>query len=160
MLLYSGLGLVVIGEAGRLWAVRHIGVVSRTRIDRAGPLVATGPFRHVRNPLYLGNLGIWIGFALAGASAWLAPIIFGLLALEYHAIVRWEEALLESRLGAAYIAYTQRVPRWLPTAGKPTEGAAAPFSWQSTMYSERGTLLAIAVGTVLVWMKNATGFRL
>ena len=45
---------------------------------------------------------------------WLAPVILVLLALEYHAIVRWEETLLESRLGQAYRDYAARVPRWIP----------------------------------------------
>src|SRR6185503_294184 len=49
-LLAGGLALVSIGEILRLWAVRHIGVVSRTRSDRLGSLVATGPFSIVRNP--------------------------------------------------------------------------------------------------------------
>src|SRR5207237_2659474 len=50
----SGAVLVAAGEWIRLWAVRHIGVISRTRSDRVGPLVSTGPFAHVRNPLYIG----------------------------------------------------------------------------------------------------------
>ena len=45
-------------------AVHHIGVISRTRSDRLGPLVASGPFALVRNPLYLGNIALWVGFAL------------------------------------------------------------------------------------------------
>src|SRR5437899_8797405 len=46
----AGIALVTAGELIRLWAVRHIGVISRTRSDRLGPLVATGPFAVMRNP--------------------------------------------------------------------------------------------------------------
>ncbi len=53
------------GELLRLWAVRHIGVISRTRSDRLGPLISTGPFGWVRNPLYIGNLALWSGFTVS-----------------------------------------------------------------------------------------------
>jgi len=96
------------GELLRLWGVHHIGAISRTRADRLGPLVSSGPFGIVRNPLYLGNIAIWIGFALTARLVWLAPVILILLGLEYHAIVRWEEQLLESRMAEAYREYASR----------------------------------------------------
>src|SRR5689334_20975976 len=46
----GGAAIVVVGEALRLWAVHHIGAISRTRSDRLGPLIASGPFARVRNP--------------------------------------------------------------------------------------------------------------
>src|SRR6202162_6426541 len=61
-----GAVLAAVGEGIRLWGVRHIGAISRTRSDRLGPLVASGPFAFVRNPLYLGNLGVSAGVALRG----------------------------------------------------------------------------------------------
>src|SRR5436189_2811213 len=48
----AGAAVVAAGEGIRLWAVHHIGAISRTRSDRLGPLVASGPFSYVRNPLY------------------------------------------------------------------------------------------------------------
>ena len=75
-----GLTLVAVGESIRLWAVRHIGVISRTRSDRLGPLVANGPFRYLRNPLYLGNILLWLGFALSARLPWLVPICVVVLA--------------------------------------------------------------------------------
>ena len=150
--LFIGLALVAAGEGLRMLAVRHIGVVSRTRIDRSGPLVASGPFALVRNPLYLGNIALWVGFTMSAGLLWFAPVVLLLLGFEYHAIVRWEETLLESRLGDAYRAYAARVPRWLPRFE--SHGDHAPrFSWSETLFSERGTLIAIAAGCVLVWVK-------
>ena len=153
------------GEAIRLWAVNHIGAISRTRSERLGPLIHTGPFALVRNPLYIGNILVWVGFAVTARLLWLAPIILILLALEYHAIVKWEEALLESRHGQPYRDYLTRVPRWAPSfqrlfITKPQRTLrdlpglrGFVMSCRATLFSERGTLLAIAAGYFLLWLK-------
>jgi protein-S-isoprenylcysteine O-methyltransferase Ste14 len=156
----AGVAVTIVGELIRLWGVHHIGAISRTRSERLGPLVASGPFALVRNPLYVGNILLWVGFALAARLVWLAPIILVLLALEYHAIVRWEESLLESRLGQAYHDYAARVPRWIPSLDRGDRGlrrATEGFSWQATLFSERGTFIAMAFGYLLLWLKFRTG---
>lgn len=152
----AGVAITIVGELIRVWGVHHIGAISRTRSERLGPLVANGPFAMVRNPLYVGNIALWVGFALAARLVWLAPVILVLLALEYHAIVRWEETLLESRLGQAYRDYAARVPRWLPSFSRGNRGlrrATEGFSWRETLFSERGTLIAIALGYLVLWLK-------
>jgi protein-S-isoprenylcysteine O-methyltransferase Ste14 len=167
-LMVAGAAFVALGEAIRLWGVRHIGAISRTRSDRLGPLVASGPFALVRNPLYVGNVALWVGFAVSARLPWLIPVFVAILAFEYHAIVRWEERLLEERLGERYRTYAGQVPRWVPnTINRRARrersqfdfsvGSAASsvnvFSWRETFYSERGTLIAIVVGYALLWLK-------
>jgi protein-S-isoprenylcysteine O-methyltransferase Ste14 len=162
----AGLMLTLAGELVRLWAIRYIGAISRTRSERLGPLVATGPFALIRNPLYVGNIALWVGFAMAARLTWGAALIGLLLAGEYHAIVGWEEELLESRVGEAYRRYSSQVPRWIPRLLRVPDHAAtddAPnpspktlstlFSWGDTFFSERGTLIAILLGYVLLWAK-------
>jgi protein-S-isoprenylcysteine O-methyltransferase Ste14 len=163
VLVGTGVAVTVIGELVRLWGVHHIGAISRTRSDRLGPLVDSGPFDRLRNPLYVGNIALWVGFALTARLAWLAPVIVVFLGLEYHAIVRWEESLLESRLGDTYRDYAARVPRWLPVLfnrrdckARREEKDLSAFSWRATLFSERGTLIAMAVGYVLLWLKLRT----
>jgi phospholipid methyltransferase len=169
----TGIVVTAVGELIRMWGVHHIGTISRTRSDRLGPLIAEGPFAFVRNPLYLGNIALWAGFALTARLVWLAPLAVLLLGAEYHAIVRWEEALLEARLGEVYRRYMARVPRWLPHARPSTSSGRAergspqnavdplmvslsnhePFSWRETLFSERGTLVAMGAGYLLLWLK-------
>lgn len=160
----AGVALTAIGEALRLWGVHHIGVISRTRSDRLGPLIDTGPFACVRNPLYLGNVLLWAGFAVTAGLVWLAPIVVALLAVEYHWIVAWEEQMLEARLGDAYRDYRQRVPRWIPGieprargirrgSDRSANSAASAVAFSATLFSERGTLIAIAAGYLLLWLK-------
>lgn len=179
----AGVALVALGEALRLWAVHHIGVISRTRAERLGPLISTGPFGHVRNPLYLGNIALWLGFTISARLLWLVPVVALLLILEYHAIVRWEEGLLSSRMGAPYQQYLHAVSRWIPmlrpvsiapgdtpisttpttstsattsttSTGAGTARATSRYSWRDTLASERSTLVAVVVGYALLWIKG------
>ena len=155
VVLACGVAFVAFGETVRLWGVRHIGAISRTRRDYLGPLVTTGPFSVVRNPLYLGNVALWIGFALLARLLWMVPVAFVLLGLEYHAIVRWEERLLDERLVERYRSYAARVPRWLPCLHHGLwPGPRAAYSWRQTFFSERGTLIAIAFGLLFLYVKH------
>jgi protein-S-isoprenylcysteine O-methyltransferase Ste14 len=162
----AGVLLTAAGEALRLWGVHHIGVISRTRSARVGPLVAAGPFAFVRNPLYLGNIALWAGFALIARLVWLVPVAVVVLVLVYDAIVRWEERLLDDRLGDAYRSYAARVPRWLPAFNRgdgrdldvsvgsgPSAVERGAFTWRATLFSERGTLIAMLAGYALLWLK-------
>jgi protein-S-isoprenylcysteine O-methyltransferase Ste14 len=152
-----GFAFVASGELLRIWAVHHIGVISRTRSTRLGPLVQTGPFALVRNPLYLGNIILWVGFATSAGLLWLIPIFVVVLGLEYHAIVQWEEQLLELRRGNEYKAYAARVPRWVPSfrnGSSVDTGSQEVASLRDTFFSERGTIIAIGVGCFLLWTKS------
>lgn len=152
--LWGGVLLVASGQGIRLWAVHHIGVISRTRSERLGPLISTGPFAHVRNPLYLGNIALWLGFTVSAGLLWLAPLVLLMLGVEYHAIVRWEEGLLTTRIGESYRSYLTRVPRWIPSwQSGATETITGAYSWRDTLFSERSTLIAVAIGYLILWFK-------
>jgi protein-S-isoprenylcysteine O-methyltransferase Ste14 len=154
----AGLLLVAAGESLRLWGVHHIGAISRTRTDSLGPLIDSGPFALVRNPLYIGNLMLWVGVTVSSGLVWLVPFVAVLLGFEYHAIVRWEERLLDNRMGLVYRDYLRRVPRWVPLLAAAPRGGrrahASACSWRDTFFSERGTLLAIVGGYVLLALKG------
>jgi protein-S-isoprenylcysteine O-methyltransferase Ste14 len=147
-----GVSLVAIGELMRLWAVRQIGVISRTRSGRVGRLVTEGPFGLVRNPLYVGNLLLWTGFTVWSGKLWLLAFAWTLFLLQYSAIIRWEEELLRQRFGDEYTSYAARVPRWWPrltNLGRAMRDHAR-HPWRDTLFSERGTLIAIGVIAALL----------
>ena len=64
-------------------------IVAREIFDQDGhlkdKLIGTGPFSLVRNPLYLGNMALWAGFAVSARLVWLAPLIVAWLGLERDA---------------------------------------------------------------------------
>ena len=119
------------GEGLRLWAVRHIGTISRTRTTRYGPLMTAGPYAIVRNPLYVGNWFLWTGFAVWSAAAVdAADRLAGVRApvprdREVGSVVHPQH--LHDR---AYDEYARQVrawlPRWPPTSGASVTAGAAP----------------------------------
>jgi protein-S-isoprenylcysteine O-methyltransferase Ste14 len=95
--------------------------VSLARSERQGAEadapVMDGPFRYVRNPIYLAGITLLLGVGLL-YSTWrpsdLALPLF--LLLYFHvAVVKVEEPALRQRFGVKYDEYCARVPRWLPT---------------------------------------------
>jgi protein-S-isoprenylcysteine O-methyltransferase Ste14 len=77
-------------------------------------LVVGGPYRYVRNPMYVALLGVIVGQALLLGQ--LVLLLYGvLLWLIAAAFVRWhEEPALARRFGADYQAYRRAVPAWWP----------------------------------------------
>ena len=138
------------GEGLRLWGVGHIGPASRTRGEEVTQLVTGGPYGRCRNPLYVGNVLLWVGVGLFAGWAWALGWL-GLLGLHYSLVVRWEEANLAARLGAPYRAYLERVPRWLPV-GPGGEGA---FDLARALKSERSTFLALAAVLAALGLSRA-----
>jgi protein-S-isoprenylcysteine O-methyltransferase Ste14 len=138
----GGLLLVAIGESIRLAGVAAAGTVTRRRSRDVGRLVTYGIFRWVRNPLYIGNFFIWIGFVLVSGVFWFLPIAVAIFALEYALIVSYEEGVLESIFGPEYLDYKQATPRWVPR--RPKEAASGPHQWGEAWRSEISTFLQYA----------------
>ena len=93
----------------------------RTRLGGGGPglsnpperIVDGGPYRWVRNPMYLGHLIFFAGLAML-LHSWIAAAVFVVHAAWFHRRVRTDERHLEERFGDAYRAYCRRVKRWIP----------------------------------------------
>jgi protein-S-isoprenylcysteine O-methyltransferase Ste14 len=151
--------LIVIGVLLRAAGVHHIGSISRTRsATRLGPSVVTsGPFRFVRNPLYLGNWCIWSGLVLVSRLVWMLPVAWSMFALQYGTIVRWEEMRLRATFGQVYDRYKGSVPRWIPSWSTGELVQRAPHSWWEVAHSERGTAAAIAAVVFLLALKAQLG---
>ena len=92
--------------------------------DAPPRFVASGPYRFVRNPMYVGAFALWIGFALIVRSPAMLVSV-ALPAVLAHAFVRGvEEPRLAARFGDGYRAYAAVVPRWRPRL-TPWHGPAA-----------------------------------
>ena len=77
-------------------------------------LTVAGPYRVIRNPLYLGTLLIAIGQSLMSDVPW-APLVFPSLCLAlYWPTMRQEQEYLHERYGESYTTYAERVPLLMP----------------------------------------------
>lgn len=82
--------------------------------DAPRRFVAAGPYRFVRNPMYLGAAGVLAGSALAAGSPAILLLAAAFLLLAHAFVLLHEEPALRRRFGEPYAAYTREVGRWLP----------------------------------------------
>jgi protein-S-isoprenylcysteine O-methyltransferase Ste14 len=75
-------------------------------------LLTGGPYCFTRNPMYVGAMAMWAGWAILLGSG---PVIGGVVVLTAGArlAVAWEEKKLAARWGEEWISYAARTPRWL-----------------------------------------------
>jgi protein-S-isoprenylcysteine O-methyltransferase Ste14 len=151
-----GIALIVIGEAVRLAGVAAAGTETRRRSRTVHRLVTYGIFAWTRNPLYVGNFLIWIGFIVISGVLWFLPVAAILFAVEYSLIVRYEEGVLESIFGEEYLRYKSRTSRWFPRPpGADEEGE---HHWAEAWRSEVSTFLQYIVIAGLFVAKQRYGW--
>jgi len=105
-----GIALFLIGVALRVWAQQHL----HYRLKVHKTLTITGPYLFVRNPIYLGNIFIFVGASILSELLWLTPVTLFYSLLVYSLVVRYEEAHLLNKYGEPYHEYMRKVPRWFP----------------------------------------------
>ena len=150
-----GFALIVLGESFRLSGVAAAGTVTRRRSRTVQRLVTYGIFAWMRNPLYVGNFLIWIGFTVISGVLWFIPVAVLLFAVEYTLIVRYEEGVLESIFGQEYLRYKARTPRWIPRP--PGTDDDGEHHWGEAWRSEVSTFLQYAVITAAFVVKQRYG---
>jgi protein-S-isoprenylcysteine O-methyltransferase Ste14 len=144
--------VIVAGEWIRLAGVAAAGTVTRRRSRNVQRLVTYGVFRWVRNPLYVGNFLIWMGFTVISGVYWFLPIAIVIFTAEYSLIVRYEEGVLESIFGVEYLTYKQSTPRWIPRPPRMPE--AGLHDWAEAWRSEVSTFLQYAALIVAFALKQ------
>ena len=114
-----GIGLFLIALCGILLSTCGFGTPGHRLFPTE--FIATGPFRHVRNPMSIGAILATLGWSLVNRSpsmllAWLLLTLLIRLVVVYI-----EEPKLEKSFGASYRSYRTSVPRWLPKIKSSTQ---------------------------------------
>jgi len=81
--------------------------------DPPREFVATGPYRYVRNPMYVGAAMVILGAGLVVSSISIAVLAFAFVAITHAFVVLYEEPALDRAFGDSYQRYRAQVHRWL-----------------------------------------------
>ncbi len=105
-----GLAFFFTGFIIRIWAQQHL----KYRLKIHKNLTLTGPYQYVRNPIYIGNIFIFLGMTFLSELLWLLPITLVWSSIVYSYVVHYEEIHLLKKYGNDYQNFLNNVPRWVP----------------------------------------------
>lgn len=140
-----GLPISLVGLALRAWAAGHL--------EKNRDLAQSGPYGHVRNPLYLGTLTVAMGLAVASRRWELGVLFAAVFLLIYLPVVELEEQHLRS-LFPKFEAYARSVPKLVPRLSSATNSSKA-FRWSQYRLNREYEALAGLLAGVLVLVLKA-----
>lgn len=163
--LFNALGLMLAagGQALRFYTLSWVpeGTSGQGYQLEAKVLNTKGPYAHVRNPLYLGNLGICLGLLLIAHQSWAYVLGLAFFFGEYFFIIRAEEDFLRGQFGDAFTQYMAQVPRWVPRLTKASRGQLRQghVDWKRGFKKEHNPFAAWATGAIVLlgWEWHARG---
>jgi protein-S-isoprenylcysteine O-methyltransferase Ste14 len=139
----------------RVWGTAYLGTNTVNNAEmKAGQVLADGPYRFVRNPLYLGSYLTIAALAIlmppSGAAAGLV-----LLAVFILRLILGEEAFLAPKLGQPYVAYRRAVPRLIPSPWpRVAQGGRRP-NWVGALLGEVFPLGVVVSFAAFSWQYNS-----
>ena len=106
-----GLGIIIIGLS-----IALMRAAEKTLFKGGEKLevITDGILSHVRHPLYLGGLLIYVGFIVFTFSI-ISLGLFGIVFIAYNQLASYEEKDLIKIFGKQYIEYKNKVPKWIPS---------------------------------------------
>ena len=138
--LLPGVWLVLAGLLVRCWAA---GYIKKIRV-----LTIAGPYAYVRNPLYVGNFLMGLGFCLFVQHIMLSLIYIVLFSFLYIGTMKKEEAVLTDLFKGEYINYKKEVPAFIPRIIPYTSKQSMRYSLKQAHYN--GELIRVVVTGILL----------
>ena len=140
-LFITGTLLSVAGIVIRFWAGGYV--------KKDKELATTGPYAYVRNPLYVGNVLIALGFCILSGQAWSFAALAVLYLWLYIPSIRKEERTLSKLFGDDFVRYKKHVramwPRLTPYETGSGGWAASQWVKNGEHIVNAGLLIALAV---------------
>lgn len=150
-LLVLALVFALLGAWFRIWGAAYVGAgVVGSPTMHGETMLADGPYRRTRNPLYLGTLLHTIGISLLMPPTGAVFTVVLIWVLQIRLALA-EEPFLTARLGQPYLDYVKAVPRFLPAPTPQVAAAGKKPHWLMAMLSELYFLLAFLVLAVFGW---------
>ncbi len=157
---WFGAGLVVAGEALRLWAAGYGAPwKGQKAAPGIGPLPARGPYALVRNPSHIGGVAVAVGLSLwaGGLLPWGPLATAAIFILFYSLIQAARDRDLGNRARWEYRAYRGTVPIWLPRFSRRAVGSPARWRLGAALAGELATLTftALVAAAAFLWPRLA-----
>jgi len=154
----AGLVLVLFGEFIRVWSVSYAGSETRTTSGVGGlNLVTQGPYAIIRNPLYFGNISIYVGIGIMSNAMFpfLTILAFLFFTFQYYLIVFNEEDYLRVTYKESFDIYCKTVKRFLPLPKKMPDEISShlPLDVKEGFKSEKRSLQAVSIITIIILIK-------
>jgi protein-S-isoprenylcysteine O-methyltransferase Ste14 len=160
--------LVFLAALVRSWAEAYLHSSIVHDVDlHSDSLVADGPYRYLRNPLYLGTVLLSIGIGFLASRTGFVILAVGMTLFTYRLILREEAELLASQ-GESYRRFFEKVPRFVPALGPRVPAAGRPPNWFDGFTGElfmwgcaAGMVgFAITLKIVYYWIPFGAGFAI
>ncbi len=157
-IMWFGFLVLLFGEFIRFSSVRYAGGATRTTKIGAPSLCTAGPYAHVRNPLYVGNMLMYTGivFIAGSQNIWIMlGFTWAFFILQYSLIVSLEEETLEGLFSVDYLTYRQNVPSLIPRLRRwENTDTRTPLSFYKTLKTEKRTLQNVLLILILIFLRN------
>jgi protein-S-isoprenylcysteine O-methyltransferase Ste14 len=153
--------LVFTGVAAwlRTWGTAYVSAgVMRSRSMHGQAMLADGPFRRTRNPLYLGTLLHTIGVAILMPPTGAVFAMVAIWVLQIR-LARAEEPYLLAQFGQPYAGYLVRVPRFIPALHPRVPSAGATPHWFQAILGELYFIGVFITLAAFGWSFNANPLR-
>jgi protein-S-isoprenylcysteine O-methyltransferase Ste14 len=153
--LVAGILCALLAAVLRTWASAYLGAsVVQAGAMHGDDVIAAGPYRYVRNPLYLGIFLHTLALALLmpTSGAVFCIVAIGLFQLR---LISGEEAFLTAKLGESYAAYCAKVPRLIPSLTPRMPNSGAQPKWATGFLGEIYMWGAFLSFAALGWRYNA-----
>lgn len=139
--------LMVLAALFRTWGTAYLQAnVMRDSSLHTEKLLADGPYRRVRNPLYLGNIVMAVAIGLMASRTGFLILSLGMTLFVIRLILREEAELLRAQ-GEPYRLYCSAVPRLIPARRPRVPSAGRPAHWGQSFGAEAMYWLqAVAIG--------------
>ncbi len=152
----AGVLIALVGEVFRMIVIGFAYIRRGGKDGKvyADSLVQSGFFAHVRNPMYVGNYLIMLGFVMLYGSIWAYLVVLPFFTLVYYSIVKNEEDYLKHKFSQEFEGYSKKVNRFIPNLkGLKSSLKQYEYDWRKVLKKEYGTIFVVLAGllAIVIW---------
>jgi protein-S-isoprenylcysteine O-methyltransferase Ste14 len=151
VVIVAGALAALVGAVLRVWGAAYLGYSTVHHEEmQGGAVMAAGPFRHMRNPLYLGGWFMMLAICLLMTPTG-ALFVMVLVTIFYLRLILGEEAFLTAKLGEPYKEYLRLVPRLVPRLRSGLPASQAKPHWLIAVLTEINPIGIFVALAFLSW---------